>query len=71
MKARDRLAEIPAGTEMLREVRHFHADDVADVTDDELVIAGRWLRAAAHSALEGARNFDRILRQRTQGAPRP
>ena len=68
---RRRLEQIPAGTELLREVRYLHADDVADITDDELANAGRWLRAAAHSALEGARNLDRILRQRTQGATRP
>jgi len=68
---RAQLDQIPAGTELLRNVRHFHAADMADITDDELANAGRWLRAAAHSALEGARNLDRILRQRTQGATRP
>ena len=28
--------------------------------------AGRWLRAASHSALEGARNIDRLLKQRKE-----
>lgn len=69
MTVRDRLGEIPAGTELLREVRHLHADDVTDCTTEELTNAGRWLRAAAHSALEGARNIERIIKQRNQGEP--
>lgn len=64
---RERLdVELPAGTELLRGVRYLHAEDFADVTDAELTNAGRWLRAAAHSALEGARNVDRLLNKRTQ-----
>lgn len=67
---RDRLEEIPAGTELLREVRHWTADTVVDVTTEELVNAARWLRAAAYSCTEGARRVDTLIAQRTrtQGA---
>jgi len=54
---RDRLTELPAGTELLREIRYASADELAEVTDDELAAAIRWLRAASHSCLEGARRL--------------
>lgn len=61
---RDRLEEIPAGTDLLRSVRYMTADDLVGITDDELEAAGRWLRAAAHSAREGAATIERVLRSR-------
>ncbi len=44
--ARARLVEIPAGTELLRNVRHMHAQEFAECSTDELDTAARWLRAA-------------------------
>jgi len=57
--------QIPAGTELLRRVRHLHADDVTEISDDELATAARWLHAASYSALEGARRLEAIHLQRT------
>lgn len=62
---REELVQIPAGTELLRRVRHMQADDVAEISDDELATAARWLHAASYSALEGARRLEAIHRQRT------
>jgi hypothetical protein len=61
---RDWLADIPVGTRALRSVRYMTDDDFADITDDELEAAARWLRAAAFSAREGARRIDGVLRAR-------
>jgi hypothetical protein len=64
---RDRLAtEIPAGTELLRNLRYLPAADLADISDDDLEAAARWLRAAAYSAREGARHLERLMHQRQE-----
>ncbi len=60
------LAEIPAGTELLRQVRHLTDDDLAEHTVDDLTRAARWLRAASYSAAEGARRLDRHIATRTR-----
>lgn len=62
--SRSRLEAIPAGTEALREVRYMPDDAFADCTDEELTNAVRWMRAAAHSAREGARHIEALLEQR-------
>lgn len=62
--ARDRLIEIPAGTELLRSIRYMADDELADCSGDELAAAVRWLRAAAYSANEGARRLEQILHRR-------
>lgn len=62
---RARLVELPAGTDLLRNVRYMHAEDFDDCTTEELVRGARWLRAASYSAAEGARKLDAIARKRT------
>lgn len=60
------LEAIPSGTEALRAVRYFTDDDFDGITDDELEKAVRWLRAAAHSAREGARTIEGVLARRKE-----
>lgn len=66
MSTRDRLAEIPAGTEQLRQIRHLKPGDFADLTAAELTAGARWLRAASYSARLGAERFDAELNRRNQ-----
>lgn len=48
----------------IRQLRYEKDERFADAPDVALVNASRWLRAAAHSALEGARKLERIVRAR-------
>lgn len=64
MSRRLDLEAIPPGTEALRAVRYMTDDDFDGITDDELETAIRWLRAAAHSAREGARTIEGVLARR-------
>lgn len=66
MSRRAELESIPAGTEALRAVRYMTDADFDGITDDELEIAARWLRAAAHSAREGARTIDAVVARRKE-----
>lgn len=59
------LEALPAATGLLREIRYARPDDLADLTDDDLAAAIRWLRAAAYSCTEGARTLERYLHTRT------
>lgn len=72
---RQSLMELPAGTELLRDVRYASDAELADITDEELERGARWLRAAAYSATEGARTFERALYHRhapnTESTPEP
>ena len=54
-----------AGSAHLRALRHLSAEVLAELTDDELEGVARWCRAVSHSALEGARKLDQIVRART------
>lgn len=63
---RERLDAIPAGTEALRAIRYMADDEFDGIADGELEAGVRWLRAAAHSAREGARRLDAVLRNRRE-----
>lgn len=58
------LEQIPAGTDVLRRIRYSRPADLADITDDELAAAARWLRAASIDASAGAVHIERIRTQR-------
>lgn len=60
----DLLVDLPAGTELLRGVRHLPDEAFAKNSIDELEHAVRWLRAAAYSAAEGARRIERHIEAR-------
>lgn len=65
---RAELEQIPAGTELLRRIRYTTVDQLADLTDDDLELAARWLRAAGYDARAGATHLDneRNRRQRRE-----
>lgn len=67
---RDRLEEIPAGTDLLRGVRHLVDEELGTLDLGELERAERWLQAASYSALEGARRIRRYIDHHHRSTPR-
>jgi hypothetical protein len=65
---REDLARIPAETDVLRHVRYMKDREFDGITDHDLELAARWLRAAGHSANEGARRIERLLLDRQKEA---
>lgn len=63
---RAELEQIPTGTELLRRVRYMPAAELEDISTEELTNAARWLKAAAHSAREGARHLESIITNRKE-----